>query len=76
MKQFIVSIVKLLLTPFARLFTTLLFNFKYLQFHQAKYLPFFIYGPNNIHIGEQGGGIKLTPIYFSPGMVRVGALKS
>ena len=62
-------------TPYARLFTTLLFNFKYLPFQQAKYLPFFIYGPTNIHIGERGW-VKLTPTYFTPGMVRVGALKS
>lgn len=73
MKQLVVSIVTLLQTPYAKVFSTLMFNFKYLPFQQAKFLPVFIYGHTNINVR---GGVKLAPTFFTPSMIRVGVLKN
>lgn len=51
------------------LFQSILFNFRYLPFHQAKHIPIFLYNP---HVVECRGGVKISCKNIQRGMIKLG----
>ena len=57
----------------ASIFKTVIANFKCFPYEQAKHLPLFLYGKITF-VNE--GHIRLTPTFFSPGLIKLGKTDS
>jgi len=60
--------------PYINFIQTVLFNFKVLSFSEAIKMPIFIYG--KLNVVNLSGTIELRGTGISPGMIKIGCLKS